>query len=79
MCWKVQLRKGRLTQQEQEEGLVVAMANTVVDPGTMMTHAKHASLAHSTMVTSGWLVAFALLTKSQRSPLRHQAFRTKAG
>lgn len=45
------------------------MADTIVDPGTMVTHPEHTTLAQPAVVAARWLVALAFLTKTHRSAL----------
>mmetsp|Transcript_17526 Transcript_17526/g.44515 ORF Transcript_17526/g.44515 Transcript_17526/m.44515 type:complete len:322 (-) Transcript_17526:244-1209(-) len=59
----VHQRRGDIDE-EEEEGLVVAMANAVVHPGAVMVHAEHASLADAAVVAARWLGKLALLAET---------------
>ena len=58
------------TQEEQQEGFVVAVADAVVDPGAMVAHAQHTPLAQAAVVAAGRLVPVALLAESHHAALR---------
>ncbi len=58
------MEEGR-TEQEQQEGLIICVADTVVDPGAVVVHAQHTALAHSAVVAARRLVPAALLAESR--------------
>ena len=48
-----------LTNKEDQEGPIVPVAYAVVGPWTMMIHPQNAVLAHTAVVTAGWLECLA--------------------
>ena len=58
------------TDEEVEEGAVVAMAHAAVDPGAVMVHAQHAAPAKPTVVSARRLVPLALGAEARFPALR---------
>ena len=61
--------ESRVAQKKYEE-LVVVMANTVVNPRTVVVHFEHACLTHATVMGSIGLDAFAFLTEAHTATIR---------
>lgn len=58
------------TNEEEHEGLVVGVPNTVVDPGAVVVHAQNTAPAHSAVVRARRLVTRTLLAEPCLSALR---------
>ena len=58
-----------LTDKEEEKGLVIALADAVVDPGAVMVHSQHTSPAHPAVMSARRLRPFALLAEPRATAL----------
>jgi hypothetical protein len=58
------------TDEEQQEGLVVAVADAIIYPGAVVVHAQHAARAHAAVVRARRLRPLALLAEAHAAALR---------
>ena len=60
-------KKNIVTMQEQQEMLLVIVANAVIDPWTVMIHPSNAALARGAVVTLRYLQSVAFLTTTLKN------------